>query len=91
LGGEILISSTLNMKEWRVNVVDQGPGLDEENLGRIFERFVRIKTDKNTGGTGLGLSICQSLMLLHQGKIVARNNTNRSGLDVEIIIYQNAT
>jgi two-component system heavy metal sensor histidine kinase CusS len=91
LGGEILISSTLNMKEWRVNVVDQGPGLDEVNLERIFERFVRIKSDKNTKGTGLGLSICQSLIQLHHGKIVARNNTNRPGLNVEIIIYQNST
>jgi two-component system heavy metal sensor histidine kinase CusS len=91
LGGEILISSTLNMKEWRVNVVDQGPGLDEANLERIFERFVRIKSDKNTKGTGLGLSICQSLIQLHHGKIVARNNTNRPGLYVEIIIYQNST
>lgn len=86
--GEIIIQSELNKNEWKINVMDQGPGLEEVNLTRIFDRFVRIKNDKHTPGTGLGLSICQSLIQLHGGKISAKNNINRQGLNVEVIIYR---
>lgn len=52
-----------------LEISDNGPGLDEAVLGRIFEPFV---TTKETG-TGLGLSICQRLIQGHGGSIVAGN------------------
>jgi len=60
-------------------VQDQGPGVPEAELSRIFEPFYRAQ---NSEGTGVGLAITARVMALHQGTVVARNRDSE-GLEVE--------
>jgi two-component system sensor histidine kinase BaeS len=52
---------------------DSGPGVPDQNLGKLFDRFYRVEGSRNraTGGSGLGLSICQSIVAAHDGSLTA--------------------
>lgn len=76
---EITISSHLdeNDKFARVTVSDQGKGLSDTDLQRIFSRFYQGK--HNLGGSGIGLDFSKMLIEMHGGKMSARNNENDTG------------
>jgi two-component system phosphate regulon sensor histidine kinase PhoR len=60
-----------------IAVSDEGPGLPEEDLTRVFERFYRVDKSRarDPGGTGLGLAIVKHLVELHRGRVLAENRT----------------
>ncbi len=55
-----------------VQFKDHGPGIPQESLPLIFERFYRVRSEKATG-TGLGLFICKQIIDAHRGKIWAES------------------
>jgi two-component system phosphate regulon sensor histidine kinase PhoR len=72
--GTIEISAGLKQGRYVINVADNGPGIPEEDLTRVFERFFRVdKSRARPGGTGLGLAIVKNLANVLQGDVVAAN------------------
>jgi two-component system sensor histidine kinase BaeS len=56
-----------------IRLEDSGPGVGENHLGRLFERFYRVEPGRSRagGGSGLGLAICRSIVEAHGGRIHA--------------------
>jgi two-component system NtrC family sensor kinase len=64
----------------RIQVVDQGSGIPQEMLGRVFEPFFFTRK----GGTGLGMSIVKHIVEAHQGTVKISNNDPPPGCTVEL-------
>ncbi len=77
LGGTITVTAQMHEDLVEIQVSDEGPGIPDEDLERIFNRFYRVDRSRGRedGGTGLGLAIVRSIVAHHQGEITARNNT----------------
>ena len=56
-----------------VRVVDEGPGIAEDELERVFAPFFRSPGHSGVGGIGLGLTVCQRLVELQGGQIRVEN------------------
>lgn len=66
----------------RISVADDGPGVPQDQLGRVQERFVRLEASRTTPGSGLGLALVAACAKLHGGRLVLADN--RPGLDAAL-------
>jgi signal transduction histidine kinase len=73
--GSVTITAQIVENELEIRVRDQGPGVPEEDLNRLFEPFFRSDLSRNekTGSNGVGLAITHRIIELHDGKVWARN------------------
>jgi signal transduction histidine kinase len=71
----ITLSLESRVRAVRLAVRDEGPGVPEDELDAVFDKFVQSSlTNDGSGGTGLGLAICSAIVDEHGGRIWAENN-----------------
>ena len=71
-----------------MSVSDEGPGIPEEDLSRVFERFYRVDKSRarDPGGTGLGLAIVKHLVELHGGAVRVENREGGGAIHSHIAL-----
>jgi two-component system OmpR family sensor kinase len=74
-GGTVTVRVAAEGGRARVSVADQGPGIADDDLARVFDRFYRadLGRDRGSGGAGLGLAIVRAIVERHGGTITAHN------------------
>ena len=81
---EVRVETTATLvAEVVVSVADRGPGVPEDRLERIFERFYKADPSRHGGSSGLGLAIAAEHAALLGGHLTARNRS-RGGLRIEL-------
>ena len=69
-GGQICLSADVSPDEAVIRIIDNGPGIPEDQFLHVYERFYRIpRTQTRAQGSGLGLSICKRIVEAHRGYI----------------------
>jgi signal transduction histidine kinase len=65
---------------WEISIRDNGIGMKEEHIKRIFKPFERLHGSSEFPGTGMGLAICLKIVTRHRGKIVVKSSLGKGTL-----------
>jgi two-component system sensor histidine kinase BaeS len=73
-GGALRLQARREGRQVLIDLHDSAPGVRDDQLSRLFERFFRAEASRSrrSGGAGLGLSICERIVQAHEGRIEAR-------------------
>ncbi len=84
--GRIIINSYKENSYAVIDIIDNGIGIEQKNLDKIFERFYRVEEarSKDNGGSGLGLALVQKIINIHNGRI---NVNSEIGKGTKMSIY----
>lgn len=84
----ITMRSMIDQQHWTLIIQDEGPGVPQNRISIIFERFVRAHPKEVfRSGSGLGLAICKGLINMHGGRMTCRNVSEpKSGFQVQVVI-----
>ncbi len=83
--GKVEVSAHIDKQNVVVVITDDGPGISEKDLPRIYDRFFRGDQSRSTPGNGLGLSLVQSIVHAHGGKVTVESRAKR-GTEAKIFI-----
>lgn len=89
-GSTIRISLTPQRQNWLIDITDNGPGVNEQQLPHIFTAFYRADSGAHKPGTGLGLAIARHVIGKHGGRIMA-SNVQPNGLNVHFELPKSKT
>jgi signal transduction histidine kinase len=91
-GGSAEVSLRDAPGQLRIDVADRGPGLPEEELGKVLAPFYRVESSRNRnhGGVGLGLSIAHDIARRHGGQLLLRNR-EEGGLVASLVLPRGAS
>lgn len=79
-GETVTIQAVDAAEEVTISILDHGPGVPDDQLERIFERFYQVDASRSGAeGTGLGLAICRHIVEAHGGRIWAEGNSRNPG------------
>ncbi|MGD0636333.1 MAG: ATP-binding protein [Beijerinckiaceae bacterium] len=82
-GGNVDVAIKISGKSATLEIIDSGPGVPENDLPRLFDRFERLGT-ADTAGSGLGLAIVKAIANRHSAKLHVGNRKNQAGLFVAV-------
>jgi two-component system, OmpR family, sensor histidine kinase KdpD len=71
--GRLAIAARCEAGRLSISVADEGPGIPERELERIFEKFYRSPGHHRVGGTGMGLTVAREILRAHGGDILVKN------------------
>ncbi len=90
--GSVNIGASINKNSIIVTIADTGKGISHNDLDKVFDRFYRGESSKNTKGTGIGLPIAKSIAKLHGGYIEVNSEINTgSTFSVIMPIFQDSS
>ena len=77
----------IKKKNVQLIIEDEGPGFNENNMGKVFDRFYSNRPEKFGEHSGLGLNIVKNIVELHGGSIFASNHPgNKKGATIEVLL-----
>ncbi|MFB5191976.1 sensor histidine kinase [Alicyclobacillus fastidiosus] len=89
-GGRVEVNFAVAANAVQLTVSDNGIGVSEEDLPKVFDRFFQANKARSSGGTGLGLAIAKWIVDEHHGKIWAESRLHE-GMTVHVVLPFKAT
>tara|TARA_Y100000590_G_scaffold442315_1_gene570298 strand:- start:199 stop:1746 length:1548 start_codon:yes stop_codon:yes gene_type:complete len=84
---QISVNCSIKEKKAHLVIQDEGPGFNENDIDKIFNRFYSNRPEKFGEHSGLGLNIVKNIIELHGGSIIASNQPgNKKGAKVDVIL-----
>jgi len=87
VNSKISVICDIKKKDAQLIIEDEGPGFNEKNIDKVFNRFYSNRPEKFGEHSGLGLNIVKNIIELHAGSITVSNqNGNKKGARIEVLL-----
>jgi two-component system phosphate regulon sensor histidine kinase PhoR len=83
--GKITILTQQTNHDIRIKIIDEGRGIDAEDLHAVFEPFQRGRRAEDTGGIGLGLAVVKSIVEAHGGRVLVDSELGKGSVFTVIL------